>query len=389
MKAYLLVKDFTDFQFHFNTTGLFETVLPYIDEKESGVLEGGSVLVLSDELVDSSELLELRNVNSQSEIVYLISNKPDAKQIKKTQGLCAANNIKFVTPYKTVQQVADEIIRFFFKVEDKQNQVVAAISTLPQQGLTSSLLHLAKRIGELTNIQIGVLGLNCYNPGDLLLKYDGSYFSDVWGLIDSRQLTQDELVRRMHHILPNVRYLAGNMDLKQVYIYDQQSVAWLIQEAQQKFDLLFLDCGCYLDNLAAAQGVYIADYLIIHTDQSSHAKSHFRRTFDQILQPILNIKLENALLLVNKVMGRVEMETPEQIRAEMGVELIGSLPYDQSFFISEQTTSLSQHSKEYEIALEKMAKGFIEMYELPLKQELQLERKKSGLFSKVFRGNTA
>ncbi|TBL80610.1 hypothetical protein [Paenibacillus thalictri] len=360
-------------------SGLFAAVLHAVPGQPLSPDQGDCVVV-SDKLLNSHEVVDLKACAPAAEIVYLLSNRDDHQELKRLQSLCAAHGVKFVPPKLTAEQVAGEIAMLCAGSDQRASRVIAGIGALPQIGLTSSLLLLGVKLGGMTGARIGILGLNGWNPGDAGLSYEGKYVDDIWGALQGRQLRPEELLRGMHHLTSSVYYLAGNRDLKKLYYYQPEGVSWLIQTAKQLFDVVLIDAGAYLDHALAAQSVYESDLLLVQLNQSQQAGDQWRRQRDQILRPVFANAEDKCVLLFNKMHEGPDVETAKQLSRQQGMPYIASLPYIPGFSRGEAERKLLERVHPgFGGELEKACRAVMQFYELPQAEpELRADKKKEA-----------
>jgi hypothetical protein len=336
------------------------------------------VIVVSDLLMETHELIELRSIHEQAKMVYMISNRTDYHELKRVQSLCAAHRIDFVAPRLTVEQVALEIAAVCVGKAQGASRVITGIGALPQIGLTTSLLMLGVHLGALTGVRIGILGLNGWNPGDSGILYEGKYVDEIWGTLQGKHLRPDELVRQMCRISPHVHYLAGNRDIKKLYYYQPDGASWLIRAARQSFDIVLIDAGAYLDHALAAQSIYESDLLLIELNQSRQAGEQWLRLRDQILRPVFHYAEEKSMLLFNKMYDGPDVENAKQLSRQLGLPHISSLPYVPAFYRYDADCKLLEMADDgYHTELMKACRALMQYYGLPLKQPVKSLESKS------------
>ncbi|MCS7461470.1 hypothetical protein N0M98_15060 [Paenibacillus doosanensis] len=330
-------------------------------------MSASDVWIVSDGLLDIYEAVALRSLYPAGKFVYLLSNDGDAHAMRAMQSLCAAHEMDYVPPYRTTEQVADEISAICFTRNQSASKVIALVGALPQLGLTSSLLRTGIALAKLAGIRVGILGLNGWNPGDSGLAYTGKYLDELWGNLQGKQLQAGELKEKMLELAPGVHYLAGNRDLKKLYYYHTEGIAWLIDKARECFDIVLLDAGSYPDHALSAQSIHTADLILVQMGQSRQAKEQWRRMCEHILQPIFHMEQRQPMLLFNKMIHSPEMENEKQLSRQLNMPYVGSLPYIDAFGRSESDRSLlSQAWPEYDKELNKVCKAILQYYDLPV-----------------------
>lgn len=328
---------------------------------------GPDLWIISGESLDIYEVIALRANCPAQTFIYMLNHAPDFIALKTTQSLCAAHGIHCIMPNLTTEQITKEIGRLCFARELPTSKVITGIGALPQLGLTSSLILTGTRLAMLSGKKIGILGLNGWNPGDSGLKYEAKYLDELWGSLQGRQLQSSELLGKMQQIAPNVHYLAGNRDLKKLYYYHTDGIAWLIDKARESFDLVLIDAGSYPDHALSAQSIYAADLLLVQMNQSQAAKEQWRRMCEHILNPVFHLESRQAMLLFNRMVRSPDMENEKQLSRQLVMPYVGSLPNVSEFYRSEVEKSLlSQQWPEYDKELHKVCRAILHYYSIPL-----------------------
>jgi len=375
MKAYVILRDVNLYSALERYEG-FSVVASLTTGMESVLLENeDKVLIISDQALEAADLPAIREVNPGLKIIYLLSNQDDSFEIRRVQGVCAAHNIQYITPYHTLEQLAQEIIHMCFNTTRKLSHIITGISPLPQMGLTSAMLSVANVISKMYNIRIGFFGMNGWNPGDTFFKYDGKYFDEIWGALNGRTLYISDLKPKMHEIRHNFHYLAGNRDMKKLYYYQTEGVAHMLKEARSEegFDLIFCDAGAYFDHALAAQSMYAADLILINMNQQKDSMNAWARSLEQLLKPILKFNKDKSALMFNKMYPQKthEVFSPSKLSEQMGkIPFFGSLPYLPNFFLTQANKGLfAVDDPEYNEQLVVIAKAIGGMYGFPLSKE--------------------
>ncbi|NOU92623.1 hypothetical protein GC093_05185 [Paenibacillus sp. LMG 31456] len=331
------------------------------------IIVHGDVWLVSDTRLDIHEAVALRRRYPDNKFIYMLSNGDDPPALKAVQTLCAAHGMKYVLPYRTPEQVADETAEICSGKERTVSKVITVIGALPQIGLTSSLIGLGVMLSRMSEVRIGILGMNGWNPGDSGLRYTAKYLDELWGSLQGKQLQAEELRGKMQQLAPKVHYLAGNRDLKKLYYYQTDGVSWLIEKARECFDVVLIDAGSYVDHALAAQSIHVSDLLLVQMHQGQQAKAQWCRMHEHILQPVFRWNERQKMLLFNKMHHSPNFENEKQLSRQMDMPYIGSLPYVASFHRSELESSLlNLHWPDYDKELQKVARAIMHYYGLPL-----------------------
>jgi len=348
-------------------------------------MDASDCVVISDELVGLSEVIQFKKRCKVEHFFYVISSREDDQNARSIQAACKAQDIRVIPPFRSVEQIGMDIYKHLFNSSSGTSKVVAAMAAVYGVGLTSSLLLLGKQLTEVSNIKVGIIGLNGFNHGTTLIDYKGKYLDEVWGMIDSQVLLQNDLISKMHLISPNLYYLAGNRDLLKVYTYTPEGISYLIDMAKGSFDLVILDVGCYIDTALAFQGILSSDLLLVQTNQDRFAKDNWLRQKEQILSREIGIDFsvaKNIWLTCNKMFKTPDVETDSQLQDDYGLPGIASLPYINSFYqLQNRQNLLNLSDKNYIKETNRIADALIDYYEFPLKIIETRKKVKSGLFA--------
>ncbi|MCZ8515144.1 hypothetical protein O9H85_22530 [Paenibacillus filicis] len=334
-------------------------------EPPEELLASVGAVVVSERLLDIGPVLALRDKCEEKPVFFLMGNRQNTQELSRLRGLCAAHDIHSILPYRTVGQICSEVQRICSKESLPQSKVIAMLGALPQLGLTTSLLHTAVRLSERTGLRVGVLGMNGWNAGDSGLLYEGKYLDDLWGSLQGRQLTEEELPDKMHPLGAKARFLAGSRDLKKLYYYGAEGAAHLIECARRCFDLVLVDAGSYPDHALAAQSLIMSDLVLVHLSQSLQAREQWQRMREQILDPVLGFEPSRALLVLNRMKPLSGLENERQLARQTGIPVLGILPESEELQLKEAERSILRAAPPgYAAEVDKLCRAIIRYYEL-------------------------
>lgn len=384
MKVYTMLSDSSLIQ-KLETVEGIESVTP-VSLQSSGQLklDPTDLFILSDERIHIDMLSELRELYPDCRILYLISNSDESLSRKRM--ICQMNNIHFIMPFQSEGNIIAKIEEWFFNRKRQESGVIAFFSGLPQQGVTSSILSISKAISEQSVAKIGIIGFNCFSSGSFeLMNYKGKTFDELWGLLTSKQLTEEDLLSHANKLADNLFYLGGSRLRKKTYFYEPDGVEHLCSVARRAFDIVLLDIGANFDNAVAAMGMYVANtHVLVMTQLNTHIQA-FEEQYEQIILPHFGIERSDILVLFNKVQDGEALLSPNEIKKEMGFRhKFGEIPYIPNHYLRVQKLDpflqLSGFDK-YNKSVNRIAKAIIDMYELPLIPD---ETSKKRFFTRVF-----
>lgn len=344
--------------------------------------EGSSFLVFSDQLIEPDGLPDIRERFSSEVIIYLVSNE-SRYLLEQIRTICQTYSIDVIMPGSTVDDIIQFIEERAFNRKQTATSVVAFLSGLPQQGLTSTLLAMANQMGTMSDAKIGVIGLNVYNPGVDLLPYKGKTFDDIWGNLQSKTLSADELYEKCHRLSGNVYYLGGNKNIRKSPYYEVEGVHFLIEQARKSFDLVLLDIGAYFDTPLAAQGLMQADLQILLMTQLETHIHAFEEKYKQILSVMGRSRKEQMLLLLNQVRDLPGYYDPKDVSSLLNIPTWVKLPYEEMFYQRIVNKTLESFvSIKYDEALKLAAQSILKRYSLPIQDQEKARSKWLSIFGK-------
>ncbi|MGG3471564.1 hypothetical protein ABES02_29370 [Neobacillus pocheonensis] len=344
-----------------------------------------NLIVVTDDKAELTDIIQLRVKYPESIMFYVLSIQEDILEAKKIQSMCKAHNVKVILPFRSIKQIVDEISRSLFASQKVTSHVVTGMAAICGVGLTSTLLMLGKQITQFSDIRVGVLGLNGFNPGVSFIDYKGKYLDEIWGGLDSNYLRADDLYDKMDELSPNLRYLAGNRDFIKIYTYTPEGIEYLIELAKQKFDLVLIDAGHYIDTPLAVQGILASDFLLVQTNQRQQAKDNWIRLKEQILVREIGLELENAnnvWMICNMMYTTPDVETHKQLQEEYKLPCMANLAYYNNFYKIEYRKNLFEfEDRKYIEEINRVADALSDYYTFPLKALEKPAPKRKMFFS--------
>ncbi|MDF2646849.1 MAG: hypothetical protein K0Q73_2654 [Paenibacillus sp.] len=337
------------------------------------VMQAGKddLIILSDDKGELTDVTQLRVKFPDPTIFYILSIQEDVMEAKKIQSFCKAHNIRVILPFRTIKQIVEEISGALFTSHKVTSHVVTGMAAIYGVGLTSTLLMLGRQITQISDIRVGILGLNGFNPGVSSIDYKGKYLDEIWGALDGSYLNADDLYEKMDEVSPNLRYLAGNRDFIKIYTYTPEGISYLIELAKQKFDLVLIDAGHYIDTPLSVQGILSSDFLLVLTNQRQFAKDNWNRLKEQILEREIGMNLDNAKnvwMICNMMYSSPDVETYTQLQDEYKLPSMANLAYYNTFYKTEYRKNLFEfQDKKYIDEINRVADALIDYYTFPLK----------------------
>ncbi|MCR8987646.1 hypothetical protein NW801_21900 [Brevibacillus laterosporus] len=328
--------------------------------------EKSDLLIISDKQIEPEILPKIREFWAEKPVLYLLSNQSDSRITQRAMSICDAHKIDFIPPQNSLIDIIEFVEEFYFNRKKVRTPIMTFVSGLPQQGLTSTLLSIGKKLGQLSNARIGIIGLNGWNSGYDLVDYNGKTLDELWDGLQAQSLRSDELSEKSHCLSGNVRFLAGNRDRKMIYRYNVEGIAYLLQLARQEYDLVLLDCGAYFDTAMAYQGINQSDVLVLHMTGMINHINAFEEQYDQILSRATRISKKQMLLLMNQVREDPGLFKEKQVSETLEIPLWSKIPFDNQFIHRIQKRNLEELGNDYESSIDRTSKLIVNMFKLPL-----------------------
>ena len=333
-----------------------------------------SIYVLDEQQYSIDDVIQLNENHTNLTIIYRLSSHKDSgishEKRMKIIMICESKSIPMIREYVTLDQSVQFIIDFVYGLtnESQQKRVISFYGSKPQVGTTSMVLLVAQELTRKYDVKIGVLHLNAYNPSDHFYPYQGKYLDEIWGNCQGGSLTSQELIQSCHAINDQLHVLAGNRYLTKIYHFKEEGAAHLIKTAQESFDLVLIDSGCYLDHALSAQAIESSDVSIVLFDQSVESRDQWKRTKEQIIKPLFDVSEDQFFVIFNKMLDRNELENQNQLQKEITYPSLGTFPYAPQFYAHERYKNLFEfNEKIFMDALQQLCKSIAKPYEFKLK----------------------
>ncbi|SFV03670.1 MinD-like ATPase involved in chromosome partitioning or flagellar assembly [Alicyclobacillus macrosporangiidus] len=269
------------------------------------------VVIVDEAAVDVADLREYRELRPELTMVYLVNGITPAKET-------------FGTAYKISVLDAASLMTYLRTLEGSRNDqpVLTFWGILPQLGTTTIALSVATYLAQEYNLSVGVLGLNCYNPGSWAVTDPSYYLDDLRSFIRLKQLTPEKLKSSMDVLPSGVSYLLGNRNQTAALQFRPEDMSYLISTAKSAFEVVVLDAGSILNTAPALQALLSASCLYAVTTDLLYAQTQFQLHAQHALSP-LGIDPEHILLVGNR-MQQVKLLTAHA--KAMGVTPLAAIP---------------------------------------------------------------
>jgi MinD-like ATPase involved in chromosome partitioning or flagellar assembly len=328
--------------------------LKFLEKKEVKI-EG---LVIEQNGYSTSEFIQLRSKYPMMKILLIIEEFDYV-----LRRVCIAHDIDTLSSNLIEEKLKSIVQTSWLHMAKKSDfkNVISVSGTHSQVGTTQTALSLAMCMKEL-NLNVCVLGLDVYNPGELS-KVSADYSLDsIYSSVDNHLITFEKLKKTMVDV-NGVHYLVGNRNFLKKLEFQIEPMKELIHMAKEGFDYVLLDLGSHYDHAPALAGLYYSNTHLLITTQQEVGARHFRKWQDQVLGR-LGYGEEKFLLCVNKYSSHAIL-TPKQLEEDLKISLFEQIPYLIGAEDIEIDEILLYYSinKSYRKAIERIVKGIIQQEE--------------------------
>lgn len=345
-------------------------------------------IVITNGLVPVDELKNVRKAYPSIPIFYQLHKVTSHQQTKNIQTTCAAHNITPIDEHLTPVQIAEEVERILFNLDNQtKNRVISFFGTHSGAGVTTTVLNTADVLASKVNEKVLVLSLNLWDPADYFLPYEGKYISDLKIELKTNGLTEEKLLQAITKY-DSFYHLAGNRDIKLQRFYKTEEIERLITLCKSLFDVVLIDGGTHFDNAAFAQAYKQSDLkFLVTTQEPKGYRGYWPHIFHQLIEPIGG-KTDEFLLIVNQFLPEISLATEKNLTEELDISLLATIPnesiYGHMAIAQKKLLHTISINKEYKTALETIANSIISRANLSLKPVDESSQKNTGIFNKLF-----
>ena len=253
--------------------------------------------------------------------------------------------------------------------------VYTFFSSIGNVGTTTTVLSIADALAKATKVNVGVLNLNAfddgtdfYNPPTVSLdqlkpKLTGKMFSN-----------ENDLLSKFVVPSPNLYILPGNQQRRMERDYSIDEVEYLIERAQDIFDIVLIDAGNHFDNALSNGAMVMTNAVYFIANQQPKAIKRFQQLYDEIIKEI-PIPKDDIQLIISNYQDRAYLPTDTDISKQLNLPLLSTLIHVPNGWVSEIENNwklLSEHHRYresiYQIVEEIAASASIEIKETPQKK---------------------
>lgn len=273
------------------------------------------------------ELPEIRKFHPNISMYYKLHAVPTHAISKNIDVVCKGHNIKPISEQYDIKQDVDIVIQDITnKDRVSSKRVISFFGTHSGAGTSSTVLNVARRLGETTKEKVLVLSLNPWDPSDYFLNtYEGAYLNDIKVELRNKNFNEDKLKRSIYQT-KYYAHLAGNRDIKLQRFYHPGEISHLIDVAKRCYDVILIDGGSHFDNACYAQAYLSADLkFLVATQEEKGYRNYFPLIHQQLLEPIQS-QANDFILLLNKYQPNYTLINEKDLQEEMEMSLLTSIP---------------------------------------------------------------
>jgi MinD-like ATPase involved in chromosome partitioning or flagellar assembly len=317
-------------------SGMFEYLSisdAFDTEKHANIYD---VIVISDKYKNVNEFAYTYDENSEllknKKLIYMVSNNYNSKVLENITNICESRNIKTIPPKLTVEQIKDVIIEYAFPgIVSKENKtkIITFMGADTKVGATMIAQTCAETLAATTNMKIGLLFLN----GNKSTSYINTDKERVELSIDNLKvklfnniLTSEELENACTK-KDNLYILSGLNNVLEMRHYHPEHIEKLIKLASSLFEIIIVDIGSQIELSGgmAVTPLNSASYRYLVTTQQPNSYRNYERLRTQLF-PILQVRPEDFLLVVNKYIKTTGIQTPNMLADEYKMTLATYVP---------------------------------------------------------------
>ncbi|WP_066412857.1 AAA family ATPase [Sutcliffiella cohnii] len=346
-------------------------------------------ILIDGDTISYHELPNIRRVHPNIPIFYKLNAAATASVIKNIQLVCSGYQIEPISELYNREQVVLEVIKYLTGDDERSsNRIIAFFGTHSGAGVSTTVMNVARLLGQRVKERVLVLSLNPWDPADYFQQYEGHYLNDLKVDLRTKNLTQQKLQQYVHK---NKFFyqLAGNRDIKLQRYFETEEIDHLIEVASSSFDTILIDAGCHFDNACYAQ-TFVSSNLkfLVTTQETKGYRNYFPLIKQQLLDPY-NKELTNFLLLINQYRPNYALINEKDLQEDLEMSLLTSIP-DQDVFgpisIRQNEFLYDTGDNDYREAIETIVNTIIGEANLTRDTTDIPKQEKKGFFSTIFGG---
>ncbi|WP_209124354.1 ParA family protein [Alkalihalobacillus sp. BA299] len=283
-------------------------------------------ILIDGDTISYRELPNVRKLHGDIPIFYKLSGVPSQVITRNIQLVCSGHEIIPISEQYNSEQVVNEVLKHLTGEDNLvSNRLISFFGTHSGSGVSTTVLNVARLLGQRAKEKVLVLSLNPWDPADYFQEYDGHYLNDIKVELKTKNLTEQKLQQYVHKT-KYYYHLAGNRDIKLQRFYQTEEIAHLIEVAKNSFDIVLIDGGCHFDNACYAQSFLSSDLkFLITTQETKGYRNYYPLVFHQLLEPIKGTP-DDFILLINRYRPNYSLINEKDLQEELEMSLLTSIP---------------------------------------------------------------
>jgi len=376
-----LVTNSIDLQKEFEQSSFFNEVTIPSDDNVCDT----DILIICDDKVPYTSLISYfdKMQRRPNHVFYVISQINDNTLFDNINVICKSQSITIIPPGLTSKQVLLKVLYTIFPNLDKErNKVITFFGADSKVGTTMIAQSVAEMLSKRTNLKVGLLFLGGH-PSKTFFKSAAAGLDNIKVKLLNKILSSHELLGACVN-QDNLYILPGNDYILDTRHYHPDHIEYLLELASGLFDVILIDAGYNIDSGMAIASLNSSSFKYLVTTQQTSARENFERIASQIFT-ILDIRVNEFLLLVNKYVKSNSIYTASQISELYKIPLAAYIPHLELLGWQaeyDKKTLLAYNHHEYNSQIELICKQLAAKFNIKLIEET--EQKKS-LLHKLFK----
>lgn len=357
----------------------FEHVNSVDSVEDIEVSERKTSIIISDKVIGYEEISK-EDFNDHEYVFYLLSNDYTAKREKNIQNICNSNEINLLPSRLVEEQILERILEVINPYEIKEKNIISFLSVGQNVGVTSLTVNVAKSLSIHTKSKVGVLLLNAWDSGEgFLPQFKGKHLNEIKGKLSNRLLDNEDEFLSVFHQYDNMYVLGGNKSVRLERLYTKDEIHYLIQKAQEYFDVVLIDSGSHFDNANMIQSLEESQFRYVVVNQQPKLINKWNNLKQSLFQP-LGYTDDDFMLLINQYKEKGMLRTATEITKEYNSMMLTTIPYSKYGTASENDDKFLYDYEDvgFNEAIDHIMKAIARETDLEFKQ---FEKKKKSIFS--------
>lgn len=286
------------------------SVLPKVEE-----IEPGSILMLNGEDISLESVFELKKTYSNVTLAYLDTNKDMRKSVMQASK-CSMQAVEYFSSKATIETYVNRLKQLLEMDINDTSRIIGFFGSGTGVGSTSVSKQFAKRIAAAGKSVIH-LGLDLFDPG-----WDSkvTVSLDIWRSKLTAKIIQNDDFKELIK-LGDVTYLPGNFDYLASFDYKVEEIGYLLDKAQEEFDVVVADFGSICDSAAWYIGMQKTAIRIMVT----HPEHEYRLASIKEVVTHMQLDFDSFLGVFNKQNSNSGI-TAQDIKKAVGLSIILEFP---------------------------------------------------------------